>query len=355
VNSFLILADQSLHINEIIWSDPAYFVTKKNRSLLDLFAPQETDKLHQILKESNTQDRIYQCADALSLIGHASKVKLCVLRAEDLYLLFAVDEAFAASAACSQEFVSIVHKFMTTVRGYLRRMVFHSDTSSRELFEKIQTLNNELMNTGRMLEKANVTLHDLNKDLNNRLVKDALTGLVSRYQYRTEIEMLIAQNPGRLGIFAYIDIDDFKKVNDTYGHAVGDTYLTEFAGRLKQIPTEKMIRMRIAGDEFGLFLYGLDRVEDSDLKNMWLLIQQYVATGPIVAGDRQIPLTVSAGLSVYGKDTTEIYDLIEYADFAMYHAKLDGKNDFRIFSRAQYDLKKGMHYENGSRPSNIRI
>lgn len=90
-------------------------------------------------------------------------------------------------------------------------------------FGKIQTLNNELINTRRLLEKANAQLNTLNETLNNRLVKDALTGLVSRYQYRAEMEFFIAKNPGKPGVFTFMDItlDNFKGVNDNYGHGAG--------------------------------------------------------------------------------------------------------------------------------------
>ncbi|MFA6783922.1 MAG: diguanylate cyclase, partial [Sphaerochaeta sp.] len=124
-------------------------------------------------------------------------------------------------------------------------------------FEQIQLLNNELVNAQRKLQKANIQLKHLNEELNNRLVKDPLTSLVRCYQYRSEIDRTISLQPKMLGLFAFIDIDDFKHINDTLGHAAGDQYLMEFARRLQSLDFGMAtICMRIAGDEFGLYLHG---------------------------------------------------------------------------------------------------
>ena len=183
-------------------------------------------------------------------------------------------------------------------------------------------------------------LNRVNRDLDNRLVRDALTGLVSRYQYRQEIELAISLAPEKRGIFTFVDLDDFKRINDTYGHAAGDRYLKEFADRLGRLPFENIICMRIAGDEFGFYIHGYDTVEKADIRAIWDRMKELVLKRPVQLGDVQEKVFCSAGMAVYGRDTENVYELIEYADFAMYEAKKSGKNSFSEFDPERYRKAK---------------
>ncbi|MEI7884887.1 MAG: GGDEF domain-containing protein [Clostridia bacterium] len=342
--SFLISIERSGLINEIIWSDPAYLVSVHHHSFLTLFPEAEHELLMATIEKSMLQENSFECEKTLCLLGETSKIKLCMLPMDKLILVFAVDEKLLENVELKETYQVILHKFLETIKKYANSMLFHSNKATSLQFEKIQTLNNELINTRRLLEKANAQLNTLNEDLNNRLVKDALTGLVSRYQYRTEMEFFIAKNPGKLGIFTFIDIDNFKGVNDNYGHGAGDDFLVEFAARLRSLPLENTIKMRIAGDEFGLFTFGLAEAEAAQQKIIWQLIQQHVLAKPIAIDGKQLPLSISAGMAVYGRDTREIYELLEYADFAMYGAKNQGKNRFNSFDQTEYLRLKGTSY-----------
>ena len=99
--------------------------------------------------------------------------------------------------------------------------------------------------------------------------------------------------------------------------------------------------MRISGDEFGLFLHGFTSVDDADVLNIWNEIKSKVLSEPAVIDGVSVPIRCSAGMAVYGLDTREIYDLIEYADFAMYQAKKQGKNQFHRFDMSLYRKEKG--------------
>lgn len=93
----------------------------------------------------------------------------------------------------------LVHRFMKVVHLSDKELFTESDQMVRSQFEQIQKLNNNLVNLQRQLQKTNQQLNRANQDLNNRLVKDALTGLISRYQYREEIEKLIRTDPESSG------------------------------------------------------------------------------------------------------------------------------------------------------------
>jgi len=334
--SFLISIDRSGVINEIIWSDPAYVVSKHHDTLFLLFDEEERPGILAAINEMGADKDSFRTlsADSKDL---KCQIRLFLLSVDEKILVFGADIIAADSEECRQSQEIIIYMFMKTVKSFSNSLVFHNNTATSLQFDKIQSLNNELINTKRLLEKTNAQMNILNMDLNNRLVKDALTGLVSRYQYGAEIRSLIAANPGKYGIFTFLDIDDFKSVNDNYGHASGDKYLMAFAERLKKMPIETTIRMRIAGDEFGLFTYGLEKDIAPKIEEIWEHINRCVLSMPIEFDGYILPIAVSAGMAVFGVDTNEIYELIEYADFAMYIAKKSGKNKYHAFEKNEYE------------------
>ena len=355
--SFLICVDRAWLITAIKWSNPAYLVPL-NTSFLELFS--EMDKvIFSGIIENEINREVSFCPIGLRLRDYPAKVNLCSLRLDDFILVLGFDENLFRQQDSGEAVQALINKFMLVIKESLEDNFIINMKTAKLQFEKMQALNNELVNTRRLLEKANAKLTIVNKDLNNRLVKDALTGLVSRYQYRTEIEQCIAANPGKLGVFTFIDVDRFKAINDTYGHAAGDRYLIEFAERLKKMPIANTIKLRISGDEFGLFTCGLDRAEFHDMEEIWNQIKNYILHQPVIIDDLELPLSISAGMAVYGVDTREIYELIEYADFAMYNAKRNGKNQFQVFNQAEYDAmlaaKKSKNGANGSDPAPTKL
>jgi diguanylate cyclase (GGDEF)-like protein len=339
--SFLTVIDRSQKIVEIIWSEPVFIITRHHPFLSDSFVEEERVELRAMIEKCLIDESLLQCSFPYRLISSGIKMRLCMIPVVDKVLVFAWDEQNLENAQFLIPVQSIVHKFMNALKNYLESNIFNSTKSISTQFENIQKLNNDLINTRRMLEKANGQLEIVNRELNNRLVKDALTGLVSRYQYHTEIKMLIDSDPESLGIFAFIDIDNFKAVNDRYGHAIGDQYLTGFADRLKKLPFEKTIKMRISGDEFGVFISKLTDAKPATMEEMWENIRTYVLFGPIETDAGEIPVSISVGMAVYGEDTKDMFKLIEYADYAMYMAKRKGKNGYSIFNKIQYESVKG--------------
>ena len=337
--SFLICIDGDGIVNDINWSIPAYLVPMRSSSFVELFPAEEKKIVLDLIKRSMEEEDLLQSDQPLHLNNLTPRVRLSLLKADDQILVFAAEDVESIDEHCKREFSGIACKFMQTIRAYFKSNAVHNKESIGYQFDRIQILNNDLVNTRRMLEKTNSQLNRLNQDLNNRLVKDALTGLVSRYQYRAEIDLMISADPGKLGIFTFIDIDEFKKINDCYGHAAGDLYLVEFAERLKSLPMDNTLKMRIAGDEFGIFTYGLNQVEDAEVRAIWNQIKDYVLTKPFVINGSILSFSVCAGMAVYGVDTTEIYEIIEFADFAMYQAKESGKNRYQRFDQDQYKLR----------------
>lgn len=340
--SFMLQCDKSLNIINTYWCDPVSLISPYQKNLMDLFSMEDKAIVKNIFIQRDSDSDIFGCQSDLLLLYPKLKISICGMQAGDSILIHGIQIPEGLGEDTVIFLKTLVHRFMSIIRLNEKEIFTDNELMIRSQFEEIQRLNNDLLNTKRQLVKANATLNRLNSELNNRLVKDALTGLVSRYQYREEIEMTIRQDPDLLGVFLFIDIDDFKSVNDTYGHHIGDEYLKSFANRINMLPYRNKIAMRIAGDEFGVYIHGYDAISDEDLEAIWMNIKEIVVDPQVSIGSLIFNIRCSVGMSVYGSDTTELYDLIEYADFAMYEAKRSGKNDWKRFNKERYVKNKNI-------------
>ncbi len=164
---------------------------------------------------------------------------------------------------------------------------------------------------------------------------DPLTGLGNHRHFheRLQRELSDAQAAGSALTFCFIDIDDFKRINDRFGHPAGDQVLSEVAGRLRQGGEA----FRLGGDEFAILLPTFD--EPTALAAAQSIVNRI---GAIDLGEMG-PITVSAGVATYPDHGGERDELIRLADNALYWAKEHGKNRVRV-SRAEVvelsDLKR---------------
>ncbi|MGF1594340.1 MAG: diguanylate cyclase domain-containing protein [Kiloniellaceae bacterium] len=167
---------------------------------------------------------------------------------------------------------------------------------------------------------------------------DPLTGLHNRRGFVDGLERRLAEDaPKAPGALFYIDLDNFKLVNDTHGHQVGDEALLEVAALLKQQIRGGDMAARLGGDEFALFLCGMDRTA-AERKGDLLLKAAERLRG--FSGDADHPLGLSIGGAIYDPRTGEGLDaLFRRADEAMYNAKRSGKHSFEL--AADYDRRQG--------------
>ncbi|MFW5994439.1 MAG: diguanylate cyclase domain-containing protein, partial [Halanaerobiaceae bacterium] len=121
----------------------------------------------------------------------------------------------------------------------------------------------------------------------------------------------------------FIDIDKFKKINDNYGHDIGDRVLESIAARIENNLKEEDLIARLGGDEFIIALSELD-----DKNKITEVAKRLIdeINGFIVIDDKKIGVSVSAGISFYPEDSIELDNLIKDADSAMYKAKNQNKN-----------------------------
>ena len=160
---------------------------------------------------------------------------------------------------------------------------------------------------------------------------DQLTGLPNRALFSDRFNQAIARSRRtnhQLAI-CFIDLDNFKPINDTYGHEVGDRVLVETAHRLKKSLREEDTVSRLGGDEFVLLLSEIISLADAESRVERIA---HELTQPfIIDGDSHL-ITSSIGMTIYPDDNADIDLLLRHADQAMYSAKMEGKNRYRLFN-----------------------
>ncbi len=338
--SFLAECDSQAKILYTFWYQPIFLISPYQKMLGDLFCTSQKERIMQMVSDTFAREDEMVCEETLTMISPEVDVSICMLAAHGKVLVLGFGRAAFPQIFSYGAGKDILHRFMKVVCASDTDLLTKSEITIRDQFEQIHKLNNDLVNTQRQLKKLNQELRHLNTALSNRLVKDPLTGLVSRYQYGDEITRAINADPGKLGIFTFLDLDEFKAVNDNFGHKAGDQFLKVFAQRLTRLPFENLICMRIAGDEFGLYIHGYEAVGEKETGEIWEGMMERVLNEPIDTGWSVSEVRCSAGMAVYGRDTDHVYELIDYADFAMYEAKKSGKNKYSVFDRNRYGQQK---------------
>jgi diguanylate cyclase (GGDEF)-like protein/PAS domain S-box-containing protein len=170
------------------------------------------------------------------------------------------------------------------------------------------------------LRLSHLAQYDVLTDLPNRtLLDDRLTQAIASARRRgTGLAVL------------FVDLDRFKHVNDSFGHAIGDVLLQSVAQRLQACVRLSDTVSRLGGDEFVIVLSELDQVQDAAIAACKVLTALAV---PHSVGGQDLDLTVSIGVSAFPSDGQDAETLIKNADTAMYHAKENGRNSYHFFEK----------------------
>lgn len=190
-----------------------------------------------------------------------------------------------------------------------------------------------------------ISLQDISsiKDSQNKIERlaysDDLTGLSNRTFFVAQLEKLVEiSKRGRYDFaLVYFDIDDFKKVNDLFGHEVGDLLLKEFSLRLKQEIRNEDTLARMSGDEFAMLLGGIKSEQDVIVKVNSII---NAANQPFMIKEHVITSGVSIGLTMSQTDTQDPELLLQHADLAMHEAKSLGKNTYHFYTKALNDTTR---------------
>jgi diguanylate cyclase (GGDEF)-like protein len=179
------------------------------------------------------------------------------------------------------------------------------------------------------------------REMRRMAYTDALTGLSNRLAFREALDnrLMELRGVGRQLALLFADIDDFKRVNDTLGHDVGDEVLIQCANRIREAVEHFGSGAQLArfgGDEFVILLQ-LDGDYAGDMRAAAAKLADALVAElarPILVQDRQVFLGTSIGVTLFPDDASGATMLMKNGDIAMYQAKLAGKNCYRFYSRA---------------------
>ena len=196
---------------------------------------------------------------------------------------------------------------------------YHDITRLKKAEELLQRDNEEL-------EKR---VHERTRELKFVADHDGLTGLANRGHFIHRLVAVMEETPNKEIALMFIDLDNFKPINDIEGHDAGDQLLIEVASILRNVIGPQDFAGRFGGDEFLVLMQNLQC--QSDVERICEDIRQKL-NGQIHINGRSVPVTASMGVVFCQPQTYETCDeLISLADRAMYSAKGEGKNNFRFF------------------------
>jgi diguanylate cyclase (GGDEF)-like protein len=178
---------------------------------------------------------------------------------------------------------------------------------------------------------------------------DQLTSLPNRLFFADRLrqaQALAKRLKHKCGIL-YLDLDRFKIINDTLGHAIGEVLLQEVGKRLSSCVREVDTVARIGGDEFAIVLVNLSQAVDAEQVATKILKS---LAKPVQAEEHELFITTSIGVSLYPEHDDNPDSLLKKADAAMYQAKAQGRNNFQIYDQSMdHDAERRMTLESGMR------
>jgi diguanylate cyclase (GGDEF)-like protein/PAS domain S-box-containing protein len=171
----------------------------------------------------------------------------------------------------------------------------------------------------------------MQEDMRRKAMHDQLTGLPNRAMFMESLDRAVRKARRRSGRFSvlFVDLDHFKEVNDTMGHAAGDKLLQAVAERLVSAVRQSDLVARLAGDEFVVL------IEDHKGPEEVMIVAQKVVgflQRPVLLEWREVNISASVGIASYPEDGDDLETLVKNADAAMYQAKERGRNNFQFYS-----------------------
>jgi diguanylate cyclase (GGDEF)-like protein/PAS domain S-box-containing protein len=283
---------------------------------------------------------------------------------------FAIDQAVIFAITDVKGNITYANDHFTRISGYTREELvgqnhrilksgIHSDRFFRDMYRQIangQVWRGEVCNIakdgslywvdstivpqlgpdGRPIAYMAIRINTTDRKLAEEKITymaghDALTGVGNRAFLHTKLEEALARVRRRQETFAVLmlDLDGFKYVNDTLGHAAGDALLKELAGRLKESLRETDILTRLGGDEFAI-IQSSETNQREAATALAVRVLEIVAR-PFNLDGQDVTIGTSLGIALAPEDAASSEDLLKKADLALYRVKSEGRNNFRFF------------------------
>ncbi|WP_370278943.1 putative bifunctional diguanylate cyclase/phosphodiesterase [Pontibacterium sp.] len=197
--------------------------------------------------------------------------------------------------------------------------------------DELEVVSRSINQLAETVRERETSLQGSKRELEYLSNHDVLTHLPNRRYWDSQLESALesaASESQKLAMF-FIDLDQFKQVNDTQGHNVGDALLAQVAARLKGHAPENHVLARIGGDEFNIIVNPVDGAEELEA-----IAEGYLNlfSTPFPVHGQEIGISASIGIAIYPMDGKDKVSLLKCADLAMYSAKEKGRNNYSFFS-----------------------
>lgn len=221
-----------------------------------------------------------------------------------------------------------------------------SDVNDRKLYEiklqksyrQLEFTCEELFSTKEELRSQYSELMSYQEKLQRNAYYDSLTGLPNRLSFYEKIAGYISEALNKQKAILFVDLDNFKLINDTMGHSFGDELIIQVGKRLSGLFEQEHVVFRLGGDEFVIFLYGFEGLEKIEECAQKIILS--LNNTPFRIENSVLHVTVSIGISVYPYDGDCADALMKSADIAMYRAKSKGKNKYVFHSHDMQEKVK---------------
>lgn len=254
--------------------------------------------------------------DFMNELGPVENLTSLIVLAHKHILLYVIDTA--------PVFLGLVARYAGVRQDRLHAL---ANSLERQIFDKTESLRLALEES----RKANELITHMADH-------DALTGLLNRRRFQDTLDgwLKYAVRYQRHGALLFIDLDNFKFINDTYGHKAGDSYLMEIAGLLNGTLRNTDILARWGGDEFAVFLPETTGSEAHDVANK--LLAAFAQATFVFEGELFQP-SASIGIAYVPEHSSDVHELVMYADAAMYEAKKAGRGCWRLYGASAPEVE----------------
>ena len=263
------------------------------------------------VNESGWHVVVYQAVDVAFATLH--RIQWFFIISASLVLVGGLALSWRKLGSTLQAFSRLNQRFVAIAGGNLEIKAEHEGFS--ELNEMVDHFNHMVHN-----------VRERDRRLYELAHKDSLTGLGNRSLFLQWMQQAVWENKP-FGV-VFLDLDDFKLVNDSYGHWQGDFLLIKVAEKLKAIAGENAVLARLGGDEFVFIVQNWEDAPGMD----WIQRLSETMAEPVKVNSYVFSTEASIGISVFPKDSGDADELLRFADMAMYQAKNHGKNGFCFYA-----------------------
>ena len=330
-----------------LFNQPIYFEEKKVGTLvLGLETRSTIDRL-----EASTRSLLFRRVLVIILIAVAEFFALSILIIRPLrHMSATLARGMKNKDAVIESLPVTTHDELGHLANQFNSLHEQLTRTNLALQSKIESADKKLIQNNEQLKLQSEELIKINEEFRKLAITDPLTGLFNRRYFERAMkdELALALRHGDKHCVLLIDIDNFKNINDTYGHLEGDRVLQKFADTLKGQLRAADILSRMGGEEFVVLC---KRVQQGNALSIAEKFRKKIEAMTIVIGADTVRITASIGVAVLpkGPDDT-IEEILGEADEALYYCKRSGRNRSALFN----ELPEGREADNPKKPDNVR-